>query len=236
MFPGHRRTPSTQPSPNPAPDDIQETSTTTSYNPYASSRSRSEAGFESRKRQSEAISDESSSKKQKTTSSPNPAPYIRETSTTTSNNPYVESRSEFRATSQGNQQLRLRTLYHALGTCYGVNGGNQDIINMIKNKINTYLPLAFPLRTCRSDLSSCQNSLSSLRTSLENTLTCPITFEMINDPVLGEDGNTYENEFIREWISSHGTSPMTQEQMSDDLRPNRMVKSVINSYEDNMKN
>ena len=39
-------------------------------------------------------------------------------------------------------------------------------------------------------------------------LVCPITQELMVDPVLAEDGNTYEGAAIRAWLATKRTSPL----------------------------
>ena len=44
-------------------------------------------------------------------------------------------------------------------------------------------------------------------------LQCPISQELMRDPVVAADGRTYERAQIAEWIKSHNTSPMTNERL-----------------------
>ncbi len=60
---------------------------------------------------------------------------------------------------------------------------------------------------------------------------CPITFDLMNDPVSDSDGNSYEKTAIHQWILEHRTSPITRIPMSiHDLRPNRALKDIIDQY------
>jgi len=63
-------------------------------------------------------------------------------------------------------------------------------------------------------------------------LICPITFELFTDPVMADDGNTYERTAIIQWIQqSGGISPLTREQITvNGLRPNRNVKSAVEAF------
>lgn len=62
---------------------------------------------------------------------------------------------------------------------------------------------------------------------------CPITQELMQCPVIGSDGYTYEQSAIEEWLQSHGHSPMTRQPMHvADLRPNRAVADQIQWYKD----
>lgn len=62
---------------------------------------------------------------------------------------------------------------------------------------------------------------------MSNTVLCPITRVPINEltePVVGEDGHTYERSAITEWLRLHGRSPVTNQDMDvDRLIPNRAL-------------
>ena len=61
---------------------------------------------------------------------------------------------------------------------------------------------------------------------IEKYVICPISQEIMVDPVIAEDGNTYERKNITQWLNSNTRSPMTNENMGNQLTPNRMVKSL----------
>ncbi len=64
--------------------------------------------------------------------------------------------------------------------------------------------------------------------SLETTLLCPISLQLFEDPVLAEDGHTYERAAITEWIHRNGTSPLTRQPLRiDALRSNIIIKKVV---------
>jgi serine/threonine protein kinase len=57
---------------------------------------------------------------------------------------------------------------------------------------------------------------------------CPITDEIFEDPVVGDDGHTYERKAITEWLTKNGTSPITRQPMNiDSLKTNYTVKKMI---------
>jgi predicted GTPase len=56
---------------------------------------------------------------------------------------------------------------------------------------------------------------------------CPITLDIMKDPVVASDGFTYERDEIARWIAAVGTSPMTRESLSCDLHPNQSLKTLI---------
>ena len=57
---------------------------------------------------------------------------------------------------------------------------------------------------------------------------CPITDEIFEDPVVGDDGHTYERKAIIDWLTKNATSPITREPMNiNSLRTNYTVKKMI---------
>ena len=59
---------------------------------------------------------------------------------------------------------------------------------------------------------------------------CPITTEIMNDPVNAEDGYTYERSFITKWLEKNSKSPMTNLQMGKSLVPNNSLRSAIMEF------
>lgn len=61
-----------------------------------------------------------------------------------------------------------------------------------------------------------------------NSLKCPITQELMKDPVMTSDGHTYERAAITQWLENHETSPLTNERLANnELIPNIPLKNVI---------
>ena len=57
---------------------------------------------------------------------------------------------------------------------------------------------------------------------------CPITLELMTDPVLAEDGHTYERSAITDWFANgNGLSPKTQATMGRAIVPNFALKAMI---------
>jgi len=52
---------------------------------------------------------------------------------------------------------------------------------------------------------------------LRDEFTCPITCELIHDPVMCADGHTYERSSITRWLALHDTSPKTGKPLSHKL-------------------
>ena len=81
---------------------------------------------------------------------------------------------------------------------------------------------------------------SSLKTSNDSTsdeipidFICPITRELIHDPVIASDGFTYERKSINEWFSRIGPnfrSPLTGAKINKNLIDNNNLKSQISQW------
>jgi len=70
----------------------------------------------------------------------------------------------------------------------------------------------------------------------DDSLICPITLELFRDPVLAEDGHTYEREAITQWIQNNGRSPLTDQPLSlQRLYPNHAIQKLIDRFENSMK-
>ena len=48
-------------------------------------------------------------------------------------------------------------------------------------------------------------------------LICPITLEVFKDPVIIEDGNTYEREAILKYLNNNNLSPITREPVNKQI-------------------
>ena len=60
---------------------------------------------------------------------------------------------------------------------------------------------------------------------------CPITAEIMTDPVTTLDGFTYEREAITEWLRTKDTSPTTGATLeSKKLIPNHSLRSIIRRF------
>ena len=60
---------------------------------------------------------------------------------------------------------------------------------------------------------------------------CPITGEVLEDPVIAMDGFTYERAAITTWFQRHDTSPMTRVVIPPTLIPNVGKRSEIANWE-----
>ena len=68
--------------------------------------------------------------------------------------------------------------------------------------------------------------------TLPHAFLCPITHEVMKDPVVCALGHVYEREAIEYWLASHDTSPMTNEILpSKVLKPHDFLRDSIEKWE-----
>jgi hypothetical protein len=66
---------------------------------------------------------------------------------------------------------------------------------------------------------------------LPKSFLCPITGEIMLDPVMDPEGNSYERSAIEEWLGKSRTSPVTRTHLiASSLMPNRALKDAIQAY------
>lgn len=60
---------------------------------------------------------------------------------------------------------------------------------------------------------------------------CPLTGEIFIEPVMIEDGNSYEKDAIKAWLEKHDTSPVTNEALaSKDTMENKTLARLIEGF------
>ncbi|MDF2866553.1 MAG: hypothetical protein K0S11_23 [Gammaproteobacteria bacterium] len=63
-----------------------------------------------------------------------------------------------------------------------------------------------------------------------HSIRCPISGSRMRDPVIAEDGHTYERIYIQEWLRNHDTSPLTGLKIGRTLTSNYTMKKLIDEY------
>jgi ankyrin repeat protein len=71
--------------------------------------------------------------------------------------------------------------------------------------------------------------------SISDEYLCPISGQIMVDPVTTADGNTYEREKIEEWLKTKDTSPLTNEilrhkELTSNLYARRHISNFLNSH------
>jgi hypothetical protein len=70
-------------------------------------------------------------------------------------------------------------------------------------------------------------------TDAPSDMLCPITCEIMKDPVICSDGNTYERKAIETWLRTNNKSPSTNLPLiNKTLIPNVFAKRVIETYKE----
>jgi len=89
-----------------------------------------------------------------------------------------------------------------------------------------------PLQRALTELVDEAAPPSTRPSDIPEAFLCPITFALMDDPVVMMDGMTYERHAIETWLSKgHTTSPLTgAELQSTMLIPNNLVRSQIREY------
>lgn len=79
--------------------------------------------------------------------------------------------------------------------------------------------------SCHDPSSDCDLRNGS---SIPQAFICPLTLNVMMDPVVDDDGNTYERSAIVEWLARNGTSPVTRNPLQKNhLAPNRALRELI---------
>merc|ERR1712107_722260 len=77
------------------------------------------------------------------------------------------------------------------------------------------------------------STLECLIAALKSHCVCPITHQLMNDPVMAADGHTYERGAIERWFTAHRTSPSTNLPLSrQEVIPNVLANNVVRTLED----
>jgi hypothetical protein len=67
--------------------------------------------------------------------------------------------------------------------------------------------------------------------SIPDSFLCPLSYLIMVDPVIAEDGHTYEREVIMRWLTNHsGYSPITRQKIGTTFTSNVAVKQKILAY------
>eukprot|EP00249_Psilotum_nudum_P012438 c23785_g1_i1 orf=322-1581(-) len=86
----------------------------------------------------------------------------------------------------------------------------------------------------KRQLEGCIHGSSHHRKSVEipHSFMCPISLDVMRDPVTIWTGHTYDREFIRRWFDEgHNTCPLTMQIVEEKtLIPNHMLRSIIQNW------
>jgi uncharacterized protein YegL len=70
-----------------------------------------------------------------------------------------------------------------------------------------------------------------MTTAISPSFLCPITHNIMTNPYIDHEGNTYEYSAICEWLTRNNTSPITRSYLTiNNLAPNRSLLEAITEY------
>lgn len=146
------------------------------------------------------------------------------------------------------EKLQLTQITHltdeslALHEMVATNGGDSGeniekmsmILKMIKDIVQTdhSFDMDAPLMDNPpvEELGQASSDLNrSLSSKIPQDFRCPISLELMKDPVIVSTGQTYERDFIEKWLKAgHVTCPKTQQPLTNTtLTPNYVLRSLI---------
>ena len=81
------------------------------------------------------------------------------------------------------------------------------------------------------------NSCLDLEVEVPSAFCCPLSRDIMNEPVVFGDGFSYELAYISEWALENETSPLTRERVSNKIMiPNLTLKNMIKEYREKNPN
>jgi len=91
-------------------------------------------------------------------------------------------------------------------------------------------------RELAKELQNKAREMDELDAVLENSFRCPISMEIMSDPVYAADGHTYEKVEMERWLQTKTTSPLTNEVLANKgLLPNYNLRSQIKEYQTRLR-
>ena len=73
-------------------------------------------------------------------------------------------------------------------------------------------------------------SMDDLSTIQIEDITCPISSEIFNDPVIASDGCIYEREMIEKWFENNNTSPLTGLKIDKNIISCIFLKTMVGFF------
>ncbi|KAK4254958.1 hypothetical protein QN277_008026 [Acacia crassicarpa] len=128
-------------------------------------------------------------------------------------------------------------LHEMVSTSGGDPGASIEKMSMLLKKIKDYVQtenLVMDDTEGGKGLSSCSSSHGSSEKghqtpNIPDDFRCPISLELMKDPVIVSTGQTYERSCIEKWLEAgHSTCPKTQQTLTSTvLTPNYVLRSLI---------
>eukprot|EP01050_Picozoa_sp_SAG11_P005543 SAG11_NODE_395_length_9822_cov_4.886043_3_plen_687_part_00 len=100
--------------------------------------------------------------------------------------------------------------------------------------VNFYAPprvAAAPHRQTKIQDGDLESTAARPSAAAAQAFLCPITHAVMQDPVVDNEGNSYERSAIEQWLRDNNTSPVTRSTLHiADLRPNRALKDMVEQW------
>ncbi|CAD5180275.1 unnamed protein product [Musa acuminata subsp. malaccensis] len=127
------------------------------------------------------------------------------------------------------ESLALHEMVFASG---GDPGENIEKMSMLLKKIKDFVQTQNPEMGTRSDSKPFLLDGKPKVPIVPDDFRCPISLELMKDPVIVATGQTYERTCIEKWLASgHDTCPKTQQRLSNaSLTPNYVLRSLIEQW------
>ncbi|XP_055456565.1 WD repeat, SAM and U-box domain-containing protein 1 isoform X3 [Psammomys obesus] len=130
--------------------------------------------------------------------------------------------------------LRAQGLEDLVGVFQTNNIDGKELLHLTKESLASDLKiesLGLRSKVLRS-IDELRTKMDPLSSGIPDEFICPITRELMKDPVIASDGYSYEREAMENWIhKKKRTSPMTNLVLpSLVLTPNRTLKMAINRW------
>jgi hypothetical protein len=94
---------------------------------------------------------------------------------------------------------------------------NDDVLTVISNE--------------QFEVAEAEEVESCYHRSPPKSFLCPLTMDIMFDPVLDSDGNTYERLALMEWLKENRTSPISRQPLSDRMViPNIALREAIHEF------
>ncbi|XP_078428919.1 U-box domain-containing protein 12-like [Wolffia australiana] len=119
---------------------------------------------------------------------------------------------------------------HEMVTSSGGDPGERiEKISMLLKKIKDYVLTHDPQMGAPFPLKATSSDAKFSSPIIPDDFRCPISLELMCDPVIVATGQTYERTYIEKWLGAgHNTCPKTQQPLSNtSLTPNYVLRSLI---------
>jgi len=104
---------------------------------------------------------------------------------------------------------------------------NEQLLNELSSLRHKHFIRIISLKKLNQNLISDENN----ERTIPNEFLCPITHELMNDPVCAADGYTYERKAIEEWLTKKQTSPILNLSINGtQLYSNKVLKMLIDKH------